>query len=161
MKRRSFLKMVGEAVTALIALAKPSPEAKGKITPNIEPETGVKKDEVAGQPFYVRNKVCAVSKKEKIYLDYYKIEQTTQKPLIRIIGWPGNLKYVFLPLEEINYSDKPLPRHYVEFESEQPLETGDLIELEDWRWDCVGRKEYIIVQVQPLFETFEYGQTKA
>jgi hypothetical protein len=163
LKRRDFLKLIGITITAPMAMVKVEPKAIAdsalKITSEEEFERIAKRSHYHYQETCriertcIRNKIFAVSKNEKIYLDYYKIKQTTQKPLIKIIGWENNLKYVYIPLVEIKYSYIPLPRHYADFESEQPLERGDLIIIKSW--DGQQDKEYIIVEVQPIFETFE------
>ena len=157
MKRRDFMKLLGVAAVSPLALAegKKVSQIQGKNVVVSSPEIGtVKAEALSGvKRNYFKNKIFAVPKSEKTYLNYYGIKQTTQKPLLRILSWENNLKYVYLPLDEIRRSNKtPLPRYYVEFESNQPIGIGDLIKIDNQpEWVDRGKKEFIIVQVQPLF----------
>jgi len=132
LNRRNFMKACGAIIAAPVALLKADKP-------------------VLVHPSDISNKLFAVPKSERIYLNYYHIEQTTQKPLMRILDRENNLKYTYLPLDEVHYSDKPLPRQYIEFESIEPLGIGDLVAIENNRWEP-RNTEYIIIALEPVFD---------
>ena len=156
LKRRDFMKMIGIAVAAPVALLKAEPKALTH--PNIRPYyTGgivntekidstslldgkvetirifvgkkLPDNEIRIEQTYLRYKITAIKADEIAFLLYNRIKPRNEKPLINIRTFQDEMKYVYLPIDEIENSDIPLPRSYVEFETEQPLRVGDLFNI--------------------------------